>query len=479
MEFQSYIDGQWITGSRAEPNINPSAPEEVIGVAYWATPSDVEAAFAAARRAQPAWMNALPGVKAQFLRTIGDELLNRADELGKLLSMEEGKTLREGIAEIRRSGDIFHYYAAECVRGAGEFLPGLRPGFTVTVSRDPLGVASLITAWNFPMMLPAMKVAAALAYGNTVVLKPSEFTPGCACALAQIIDRAGIPAGVFNLILGSGIELGSAMIANADGVSFTGSTGAGRAIVEQATKRLIKVQAEMGGKNPLIIASDANLELATEVAIQGIYHSTGQRCTATSRLIVMSDIYEQFIDKLVARMEKIKVGNALAESTEIGPVANAAQLEKNLGYINIGRDEGATLLKGGRKLENESRGYFMEPTLFVDTGSKMRINQEEIFGPVAAAMRVESFDEAIAIANDVEFGLSSGICTQNLVYADEFRRQSKAGMVMVNAPTSGADYHVPLGGRGFSGYGGKELGGAAIDFFTESKTTYINTSPRL
>ncbi|RJG04406.1 aldehyde dehydrogenase family protein [Noviherbaspirillum sedimenti] len=479
MKYLSYVDGEWIGGTHSEPNINPSAPAEVIGMAQWATPSDVEAAFAAARRASRPWAEVLPAARAQMLRFVADELLARADELGRLLALEEGKTLREGIAEVRRSADIFHFYAGECVRGAGEFLPGLRAGVTVTVSREPIGVAALITAWNFPMMLPAMKIAAALAYGNTVVFKPSEFTPGCAVALTEIISRSHIPRGVFNLVLGAGIDLGPVLIQHADGVSFTGSTGAGRAIVEQASKRLVKVQAEMGGKNPLIVDADANLDFAAEIAVQGMFHSTGQKCTATSRLIVMSSIYAQFIDKLIKRIDSIAVGDALSDKTEMGPVANEAQLKKNLSYVDLGQQEGATLVRGGRSVESDTAGYFMLPTLFVDTTSRMRINQEEIFGPVAAVMRAHDLDEAIHIANDVEFGLSSGICTQNLLHAEQFRRRSKAGMVMINAPTSGADFHVPLGGQGQSGYGGKELGSAAIDFYTETKTAYVNTAPQM
>lgn len=479
MKFQSYINAQWIGGARGSAILNPSDTAETVGYAHWATAADAEAALQSAKQAFPIWRDTLPTVRAQYLRSVGDELLKRADELGRLLSSEEGKTLKEGIGEIRRSGDIFHYYAGECVRGAGEFMPGLRAGFTTAVSREPIGVVSLITAWNFPMMLPAMKVAAALAYGNTVVLKPSELTPGCAWALADIIDRARLPAGVFNLVLGPGAEFGSILTSRPDGVSFTGSTGVGRAIIGEAARHLVKVQAEMGGKNALIIADDANVDLAIEIAVQGMYYSTGQRCTATSRLIVLPGIYDRFIERLVRRITKIKVGHALADDTEVGPVANAGQLRKNIEYIALAQQEGASLLAGGKQVECPTQGHYLAPTLFADTHSRMRINQEEVFGPVGAVIRAGDLDEAIAIANDVEFGLSSGICTQNLIYAEQFRRNSKAGMVMINAPTSGADFHVPLGGRGQSGYGGKELGSAAIEFFTETKTTYTNTSNRL
>lgn len=469
------ISGTWQPARRTMPNLNPSRPnDDVIGEFGWCDSAQAATAIAAAREALPAWSASLPEVRAAILRRAAQELSGRAEELGTLLSREEGKTLPEGIGEIRRSAAVLDYFAGEAFRGAGHHLPGLRDGFEIVVSRGPVGVVAAITPWNFPMAVPTWKCAAALAYGNTVVLKPSEYTPACAWALVDILARAGLPDGVLNLVGGDGREVGPALIAGADAISFTGAVPTGRAILAQAAPLMKKVQLELGGKSPLVIAADADLDLAVQIALDGAFFGTGQRCTASSRLIVDRRIHDAFVEGLTAAVAALKVGDALSAETKIGPVANAAQHDKVLGYIGIGRAEGAQVATGGHAIESNTGGYFIAPTLFTETQNTMRICREEIFGPVAAVIRADDLDHAIAIANDTEFGLSSGIVTQSLAAATAFRRATKAGMVMVNAPTAGVDFHVPFGGRDASGYGGGEQGIAAMDFFTETRTHYIN-----
>jgi len=334
----------------------------------------------------------------------------------------------------------------------------------------------VITPWNLPMSIPAWKIAPALAYGNTVIYKPSELTPGCAWALVDILERAGVPAGVVNMVMGNGRELGQALIDHTDAVTFTGSGPTGAAVVKAAAAQMKKVQAELGGKSGLVIDRDCNMELAVEVAFQGAYHGTGQRCTASSRIIVLESVRDEFLDRMVKRMDSARIGHALDGSTEIGPVVDERQLTKDLNYIDIARNEGAELLSGGQRLDRPQNGFYLQPALFINTDNRMRINQEEVFGPVASVISVHDLEEAIAVANDVDYALSSGIVTDNLVSAEHFRRRSKAAMVTINAPTAGLDFHVPFGGRSPSGYGSREQGIAAKEFFTEYKSSYTNVS---
>ena len=381
----------------------------------------------------------------------------------------------EAIGEVARAGNIFKFFAGECLRQAGETLQSVRPGVSVEVTREPLGVIGLITPWNFPIAIPAWKIAPALAYGNCVVIKPADLVPGCAWAIAEIISRAGFPAGVFNLVMGKGREVGEAIVNDkrVDGVSFTGSVGVGRGIAATCVGRHAKVQLEMGGKNPQIILDDADLNTAVELATQSAFYSTGQRCTASSRIIVTEGIYGRFVEAMIERIKKIKVGSALEQGVDVGPVVSEAQLEQDLRYIEIGKEEGARLACGGERVKCGTEGYFLAPTLFVDSTADMRISREEIFGPVANVVRVKDYDEALAMANDTEFGLSAGICTTSLKYANHFKRHSQAGMVMINLPTAGVDYHVPFGGRKGSSYGPREQGRYAQEFYTTVKTTYI------
>jgi len=436
----------------------------------------VRAAIAAARAAFPAWSRGGVQARADLLDKIGTEILARKDELGTLLAREEGKTRAEAVGEAARAGYLFRFFAGEVVRQAGEVLPSVRPGIKVEITREPVGVVGIITPWNFPIAIPAWKIAPALAYGNCVVFKPADLVPGCAWALTEIIAKAGVPAGVFNLIMGRGSVLGELLATDpgVDAVSFTGSQEVGKRLAQNCAARLAKVQLEMGGKNPQVVLDDADLDVAVNISLQSAFFSTGQRCTASSRLIVTQGIHDRFVSALTSKMKSLKVDDALKDGTDIGPVVDERQLEQDLKYIALGRKEGAKLVQGGNRLERERQGYYLEPALFTETTSQMQINREEIFGPVASVIRVKGYDEALAVANDTPFGLSSGIATTSLKHAEHFKRNSAAGMVMVNLPTAGVDYHVPFGGRKGSSYGPREQGRYAVEFYTTVKTAYVN-----
>lgn len=474
-EFPNLIGGEWVAGTSTSLNINPSNLDDVVGSYAQAEAAQAHSAIAAARAAFPAW--ALSGIQQRFdiLDKVGTEILARKEELGTLLSREEGKTLPEGIGEVARAGQIFKFFAGEVLRLSGDKLPSVRPGIDVEVTREPLGVIGLITPWNFPIAIPAWKIAPALAYGNCVVFKPADLVPGSAWALADILHRAGVPAGVFNLVMGRGSVVGDVMVRHRDvsAISFTGSVGTGRAIAALAAERMAKVQLEMGGKNPLVVLDDADLSVAVNCAVQGAYFSTGQRCTASSRFIVTSGIHDRFVQGVKDRLAALKVGDALQAGTDIGPVVDASQLDQDLRYIDIGKSEGAELVFGGELLQRGTRGHFLSPALFTGAAAGMRISREEIFGPVASVQRVANYEEALAVANDTEFGLSSGVVTTSLKHASHFKRHAQAGMVMVNAPTAGVDYHVPFGGRKGSSLGPREQGRYAAEFYTTVKTTYI------
>lgn len=474
-QHNNLIDGQWVAGDQTSPNINPSNTTDVIGDYTQASADQLNVAVDAARAAFPIWSYSGIQTRADALDKIGTEILARREELGALLSREEGKTKPEGIGEVTRAGNIFKFFAGECLRLAGEVVPSVRPGIGVEITREPVGVVGIITPWNFPMAIPAWKIAPALAYGNCVIFKPADLVPGCAWALAEIIFRSGIPAGVFNLLMGRGSVIGDPLVnhAGVDAISFTGSQSVGNRIALQCAASLKKVQLEMGGKNPQIILDDADLAQAVELSVQSAFFSTGQRCTASSRLIVTDGIYSPFVAAVKARMATLKVGNALEAGIDIGPVASRSQLEQDLGYVAIGQNEGATLVAGGEALERSSPGFYMAPALLTDTTSSMRINREEVFGPVASVIRVKGYEEALFEANNTPFGLSAGIATSSLKYATHFKRHSQAGMVMVNLPTAGVDYHVPFGGRKGSSYGSREQGRYAQEFFTTVKTAYI------
>ncbi len=468
------INGRWVDGVGTMPNLNPSDLSDVVGDYALGDAASVDAAVNAARAAFPAWSTSGVQARADALDKIGSEILARRDELGNLLAREEGKTLPEAVGEVTRAGHIFKFFAGECLRLAGEVLPSVRPGVGVEITREPLGVIGLITPWNFPIAIPAWKIAPALAFGNCVVIKPADLVPGSAWALADIIARSGIPAGVFNLVMGQGRTVGEAMVNHpgVDAISFTGSQGVGQRIAAACMAQHKKVQLEMGGKNPQVVLDDADLKQAVELCAQSAFFSTGQRCTASSRLIVTEGIYPAFIDALRERVQRLVVGDARQPGTEIGPVVSQAQLEQDLAYVELARSEGGRLLCGGTRLQRATQGYYLAPALFTDTTTAMRINREEVFGPVASVIRVKDYDEALQVANDTLFGLSAGIATTSLKHATHFKRHAQAGMVMVNLPTAGVDYHVPFGGRKSSSYGPREQGRYAAEFFTTVKTTY-------
>ena len=472
--YKNYINGEWLDGIHISCNINPSNTADIVGEYAQADAAQAQLAIAAASEAALNWERSNVQMRCDALDKIGTEIIARKDELGRLLSREEGKTLPEGIGEVARAGAIFKFFAQECVRLRGDKLPSIRAGIDVEITREPVGVVGIIAPWNFPIAIPAWKIAPALCYGNTVIIKPADIVQGSVWALAEIISRAGLPAGVFNLVMGRGSIVGQAMLndARVDAISFTGSVATGKKVIEAAMTRQAKVQAEMGGKNPFIILNDADLSTAVNCAIQGSFYSTGQRCTASSRLIVETGIYPAFINAMKEKLASLKIDDALKTGTDIGPVAEGSQLEQNLAYVKIGVEEGAKLICGGQQLQRDTEGFYMAPALFIDCDNAMRISREEIFGPVAAVIPANNYEHALAIANDTEFGLSSGICTTSLKHATHFKRHAQAGMVMVNAATAGVDYHVPFGGRKGSSYGAREQGSYAAEFFTTVKTAY-------
>jgi acyl-CoA reductase-like NAD-dependent aldehyde dehydrogenase len=471
--LRNFINGRWETGVTTGTSENPSDLGTPVAEYVRADARQTQQAIEAAGQAAAAWAAATPQRRADALDAIGSEILARKDELGDLLAREEGKTLPEAVAEAGRAGHIFKFFAGEALRMPGEKLASVRPDIDVEVTREPVGVVGIIAPWNFPLAIPAWKIAPALAYGNSVVFKPAELVNGCAWALSEIISRAGLPAGTFNLVMGSGRQVGQALLDSTlvDAVSFTGSVGTGEQILKATAARRAKVQLEMGGKNPLVVLDDADLEQAVECAVQGAFFSTGQRCTASSRLIVEAKVHDAFVAKLRERMRQLKVGHAVARGTDIGPVASRAQLEQNLSYLEIAREEGAEHVWGGDLVECETRGHFMRPALFLGT-PEHRIAREEIFGPIAVVLRAENYEHALQLANGTPYGLCSGICTTSLKRATHFKRHAQAGMVMVNLPTAGVDYHVPFGGRKASSWGPREQGRYAIEFFTMVKTAY-------
>ena len=472
---KNFIAGEWLEGADINLNINPSDTNDVVGEYARADASQAAMAVDAAFEAAPNWARSTAEVRSDALDHIGTEILARREELGRLLAREEGKTLPEGVGEVVRAGRVFKFFAGEALRLSGERLASIRPGVETDVRREPEGVVGIITPWNFPIAIPAWKIAPALAFGNAVVFKPADLVPGSAWALAEIIVRAGaLPSGVFNLVMGPGSKVGDvfAKSKKVRALTFTGSTGTGRSIGMTCMERGAKVQLEMGGKNPLIILDDADLNQAVEVAVSGSFFSTGQRCTASSRLIVQDGIHDQFVEAVIKRLSSLKVDHALSEGCDMGPVVSQAQLKQDCDYIKSAQEEGGKLAYGGELLTRGTPGFYISPALITETTNQMRINREEVFGPVASVIRVKDYEEAVTLANDTEFGLSSGICTTSLKHSSDFKQRSTAGMVMVNVPTAGVDYNAPFGGRKNSSYGPREQGGYAKEFYTSIKTTY-------
>lgn len=473
LHLDHLIDGRRVSGDRPGEIRNPSDTDEVVARTPDGGAEEVNAAVAAAKAAFPAWSEATPEVRSDVLDRAGTLVMERRESLGRLLSREEGKTLAEGIGETVRAGRILKYFAGEALRRHGQNLDSVRPGVEVQTRREAVGVFGLITPWNFPIAIPAWKAAPALAFGNTVVMKPAGPTPATASALADILMEAGLPAGVFNLVIGRG-GVGQAMVdhPDVDGLSFTGSQSVGAGVAVGAAKRQARVQLEMGGKNPLVILDDADLDRAVMVALDGSFFSTGQRCTASSRLIVTEGVHDRFVAALAEKVAALKVGHALSPDTQIGPAVSESQQDNDYRYIDIARDGGGRIVTGGDRVKSDTPGWYVQPTLIADTDPSMRINCEEVFGPVASTIRVKDYEEALAVANGTEFGLSSGIVTTSLKHARDFQRRVRAGMVMVNLPTAGVDYHVPFGGSKKSSFGPREQGFGAIDFYTQTKTAY-------
>lgn len=467
------IAGEWVSGASAMDNVNPSDTNDIIGAFALGTATDVKNAIAAARAAAPAWARSTTQVRSDILFKVSTELLDRREELGELLAREEGKTRAEGIGEVTRAAQVFRFFAGETVRIAGEKVASVRPGIDVEITREPAGVIGIITPWNFPIAIPAWKIAPALAYGNTVVFKPAELTPASGRMLVDIIQRAGAPAGVVNLVMGTGPVVGQAIIDGVDAVTFTGSVATGRKVVQSAAARMIRVQCEMGGKNPLIVLDDADFDTAVNCAVDGSFFQTGQRCTASSRLIVTEGIHDRFVAAVAERLDKLVIDHSLKPTTQVGPVVDQRQLDQDLKYIDIGEKEGAQKRVSGQRLNRETPGFYLSPTLFTETNNAMRINREEIFGPVASVIRVKNYDEALHVANDTDFGLSAGIVTTSQKHARHFQANIQSGLTMVNLATAGLDYHVPFGGRKGSSYGPREQGRYAAEFYTIVKTSYV------
>jgi len=472
VDFAHYIGGEWVGDSDVTTNTSPANRDDVIGTYARGDAARVDQAVSAALAAQPDWASASPQLRHDVLERAGALIVERKDELGRLLAREEGKTIAEAVGETVRASQVFKFFAGEALRNTGDAVASVRPGIDVMIEREAVGVICLITPWYLPIAIPAWKLAPALAYGNAVVMKPAELTPGCAWELAKILDEAGCPAGIFNLVMGPGSKVGARIVEHQDiaAVSFTGSVATGRQVAVDCATRGKKVQLEMGGKNPMVVVDDADLDVAVGACLNGAFFSTGQRCTASSRLIVTAGIHDAFLDKLTAAAADLVIGDPLDTKTQIGPVVDQGQLDQNLEYLALAATEGCDVRGGGL---GNGNGFFMHPAIFAGASNQMRVSREEIFGPMASVIKVADYDEALAVANDTEFGLSSGICTTSLKLATDFRRNAKAGMVMVNLPTAGVDYHVPFGGRKGSSYGPREQGSYAREFYTTVKTSYI------
>ncbi len=478
----NYIAGEWLKTDHAIDNRNPSDTNDLIGRYSQANQAQLERALEAARQAQQKWSQVGLEQRQAILQAIGDELMARSQELGELLSREEGKPVIEGKGEVYRAGQFFTYYAAEVLRQMGDLTDSVRAGVEVLVQREPVGVVAIISPWNFPTATAVWKIAPALAFGNAIIWKPANLVPASAVALAEIIDRQtqkGMPEGLFNLLIGSGREIGQRLVESSgiDAISFTGSVEVGKTIAAAAVNNLTKVQMEMGSKNALAIMDDADMDSAVACALNGAFGSTGQKCTASSRLVVHKDVHDEFVARLVKDAKALVVGHALDERTQMGPVVSESQLTQNMEYVALAKREGAELACGGERLELDTPGFYMSPTVYTNTSNDMRINREEIFAPLTCVIKVDSYEQALEVVNDTDFGLTSGIMTQSLSRANHFRRHAQSGCVMINLPTAGTDYHVPFGGRGNSSYGPREQGQYAAEFYTTVKTTYMNSGP--
>ena len=475
--YPNYIDGEWISTDRQFRNINPADSDDCVGVFHKASRADVDSAAEAARRAFPAWAALASPARGAYLYKVADILERNLDELAREMTREEGKTLPEAKGETMRSVNIFRYFAGEASRIPGIQVPSERDRVFMYAIRRPLGVVAQINPWNFPSAIPAWKLAPALVAGNTVLVKPATAAPLCGWRLAEACHKAGIPRGVVNLICGAGSEVGDAMV-EADpvkAISFTGSVPVGKTIHAKASARRIRIQLEMGGKNPTIVLADADLDKAVANTVNAAMFSTGQKCTATSRVIVEDPVHDEFLERVVAATKALRVGNGLEPGVDVGPAIDQPQLDTNDRYCRLAEREGARLECGGRVLTEGSlaKGYFFEPTVFSGVTEDMRIAQEEVFGPVLGVMRASDFDDCMRIANKTDFGLSASIQTRDVSRIFEYINGIEAGLITVNLPSAGVEYQLPFGGSKESSFGPKEQGPVALDFYTDFKTVYL------
>ena len=477
--FKNYITGEW-TESRSGktfPNVNPANTDEVVGHFQASNAGDVNDACAAAAGAQQAWAEMPATRRGEYLFKAAELLEARLAQLGEEMTREEGKTLPEALGEVKRAINIFRYFGGEGSRQFTYQVPSERENVVCYTIRKPLGAVALITPWNFPSAIPAWKLAPALVAGNTVVLKPASLAPLSSYRLVEALHEAGIPRGVLNYVTGSGGAVGDPLTSHPAirAISFTGSTSVGNALYAKVSERKLRIQLEMGGKNPTIVLSDADLDYAADTLINGAFFSTGQKCTACSRAVIERPIYDALVEKLIEKTRKLKVGNGLEQGVQIGPAVDADQLKTDLDYIEIAKQEGAQLLCGGNRLTGAAydKGYFIEPTIFSGVDSEMRIAQEEVFGPVLALMAADDLDDAVRIANDVKFGLSASIISKDLTRVHQFINRIEAGLITVNLPTAGVEYQLPFGGTKESSYGMREQGPQALDFYSETRTVYL------
>ena len=475
--FANYINGEWVTRGGRMENRNPANTDELVGLFVKGTPQDVEDAAAAAQGALRVWSNMSGPARGNILYKAADILDRKFESVAADMTREEGKTLPEAKGEVRRSINILRYFAAEGSRMPGMIVPSERDRVHMFAIRKPIGVVGMVTPWNFPSAIPAWKLAPALICGNTVVLKPASAAPLSAWRIVEALDEAGLPHGVVNFVAGSGGELGKAVInaAPVKAVSFTGSCEVGHWLHGEASKRRLRIQLEMGGKNPTIVLADADFPSAVENVVNASFFSTGQKCTATSRAIVEDAIYDRFVNAVVERTKRLKVGNGMEPGIEIGPAVDEGQLETDLKYIEIGRKEIGEPLCGGRRLTDGAlaKGYFVEPTVFANVYEHHTLAKEEVFGPVLAIMRARDFEDAMRIANNIPFGLSSSIQTTNLSRTFDYIYRSEAGLLTVNLPSAGVEYQLPFGGTKDSSFGPKEQGPAALEFYSDYKTVYL------
>ena len=482
--YRNFIGGEWIesVSAKTSDNINPANTSDIIGTIKLSTRDEARAAVEAAYNAFRDWKNTPAPTRGKIVAKFARLMEDNKEELAQILTREEGKTLAESRGELSRSINVAEFCAGESRRMNGETIQSELPANFAYTIKEPHGVVACITPWNFPIAIPVWKIAPALVAGNTVVFKPAEITPATAVRICELFEEAGIPKGVLNLVLGKGSEIGDE-IANhpaVKAISFTGSTEIGLKLYEQCARRGAKVQCEMGGKNPVVVMEDADMDLAVESTAQGAFGSTGQRCTATSRAVVVDKIADEFVQKIVERAKRMRIGDGADSKTEMGPSVDDKQFNTVLKYIDIGREDGAEMLCGGQRASGDGleNGYFVEPTVFDKVSPDMRIAREEIFGPVLSVLRVKDFNEAMTVANDSEFGLTSSIFTNdpNLIF--RFVHEIETGMTHINSPTTGGEAHIPFGGVKLTGIGAREQGSTALDFYTELKVVYVDYTGR-